>query len=74
MSQMVAAMPENKQRWCEYTGTKIDAEVLRLMRAACAIEGVRMQDWLSDLVNEAASEILGRNPIKRKPPKPKDKD
>lgn len=56
----------------QYTGTKIDAEVLRLMRAACALQGVRMQDWLSDLVNEKASDMLGRKPIKRKPPKPKD--
>lgn len=73
MSQMVAFMADApRQGWCQYTGTKIDVEVLRLVRAACALRGIRMQDWLSDLANEAASKELGRKPLKRKPIKPRE--
>lgn len=73
MSQAVSTMSEpSTGGFAEYTGTKIDVEVLRLVRAAAALEGIRMQDWLSDVANEAASKVLGRKPLKRKPVKPKE--
>lgn len=56
---------------CTYVGTKIDDQVLPLARAAAALSGKDAQDFISDVLNEAASKILNRPPIKRRPPKPK---
>lgn len=58
---------------CEYVGTKIDDHVLPLARAAAALTGLDTQDFISNAVNEAASKVLGRAPIKRRAPKPKEK-
>ena len=65
-------MPKSKpEESCTYVGTKIDDEVLPLARAAAALTEVDAQDFISDVVNEAASKVLNRAPIKRRPPKPK---
>ena len=73
MSQAVSTMSEpTDNQYCQYTGTKIDVDILRIVRAAAALEGMRMQDWLSDVANKAASDVLGRKAIKRKPIKPRE--
>lgn len=60
-----------QKEFCEYVGTKIDKDVLPLARAAAALSGKDAQDYISDVVNEAASKVVNRAPIKRRPPKPK---
>lgn len=66
----VAIMADKKPVYCSYTGVKIDSDVLLIARAAAALAGQRMQDWLSDLVNEHGSPQIHRKPIARKPPPP----
>ena len=58
--------------FCEYVGTKIDKEVYPLARAAAALEGLTAQEFISNAVNLAAAKALNREPIKRRPPKPRD--
>lgn len=54
---------------CTYASVKIDDEVLPLARAAAALSGnVATQEFISDAVNKAAAEVLGRKPIKRRSP------
>ena len=62
--------------FCTYASVKLDDEVLPLVRAAAALSGdVTVQEFLSDVANEAASRVLKREPLKRRPvpPKPKGK-
>jgi len=59
---------------CTYTGTKIDDAVLPLAKAAAALSGdVTVQEFISNVVNEAAAKVLARKPIKRRPPPDKPK-
>jgi len=58
--------------YCEYAGTRIDSELLPLARAAAALsDDVSTQEFISDAVNEVAARVLGREPIKRRPPPPR---
>lgn len=60
----------SEPEYCSYTSTKIDVEVYRVARAAAALSGQTAQDYISDVVNEAASRLVNRKPIKRKQPPP----
>ena len=74
---MVATAMAKKRESCTYSTTKLDSEVLPLARAAASLNGKRIQEWLSDLANEAAARTLNRDPIvRREPPprRPKDAD
>ncbi len=53
-----------------YVGTKIDVKVMRRAKAAAALKGQSVQEWLSDLANVAASEAIKEPPLKRDPPPP----
>ena len=57
--------------FCTYVGAKLDDEVHPLAHAAAVLSGLSLQDWLSDVANEAAARVLKREPIKRRPPEPK---
>ena len=62
--------------FCTYASVKLDDRVLPLARAAAALSGdVSTQEFISDVVNLAASRVLGREPIPRRPapPRPKGK-
>lgn len=61
------------QEYCRYSMTKIDSEVLSRARAAAELDGKTLQDWISDVINEASADVVKRDPIKRKsnPPHPK---
>lgn len=72
MTTLVPPMPKNTQ-YCEYDSVKLDDEVHPLAKAAAALEEISTQELISDAVNLYASKILGRPPIKRRPPKPKKK-
>ena len=63
----------SEKQWCEYVGTKIDNQVHPLARAAAALVGKHVQDFISDAVNDAAAKVLKREPIKRRPPEPKNR-
>lgn len=63
-------MAEEKQRYAEYVTTKLDVQVMRLVRAAAALDNKSVQDWLSDLANEPAARRCGEKPVKRLPPPP----
>lgn len=65
---MVATMTE-KQSFCRYSPVKLDADILPLAKAAAALAGKTVQEWLSDVANESASGALSRKPVKRLPPK-----
>lgn len=64
MGLVATAMAEE---FCTYSVVKLDSEVLRLVKAASALEGKHTQDWLSDVANAAASARLNHKPIKRRP-------
>lgn len=69
----VALMPESskKSEYCIYTSLKIDVDVLNVVRAAASLDGGKlMQEWASDVLNQAASKAIGRKPLARKPPPP----
>lgn len=70
MSQVAFAMAETSE-FCNYTTTKVDDEVLPLVKAAAALTGLKVQEFVSNVLNDAASKAIGRKPIKRKPPRPK---
>lgn len=63
-------MSEPKQQYASYVTVKLDVQVLRLVRAAAALEGKSVQDWLSDLANEPAARRVGEKPVKRLPAPP----
>lgn len=74
MSLVVSRMAESSesQKFCRYTTVKIDSDLLPVLRIAAAMSEQKIQDYLSDLVNENASKKANRKPIKRKlPPPPK---
>lgn len=53
-----------------YAPAKIDVDVYLVARAAAAINGQRVYDWLSDLANIEGSKAISKPPLKRKPPPP----
>lgn len=69
--QVAPAMSAPSEEYCVYVSVKIDAEVLKVARAAASLDDVDTQDYISDVVNAAASKRLGHKPVKRKPPKPR---
>ena len=56
---------------CSYVSMKVDDAILPLAKAAAALEGQSVQDFASDVLNSAAAKILGRKPVKRRPPPPR---
>lgn len=58
---------EQAQELCTYTSVKVDDQVLPLAKAAAALAGQKVQDWISDFLNEAAAKALGKKSIKRRP-------
>ena len=72
MSTVALVMSESPERkkYRRYTTVKIDADLIPVARIAAAHAEKKLQDWLSDLVNEHASKIAGRDPVKRKPAPP----
>lgn len=67
----VANAVEKTPQYCKYATVKVDEELLFLLKAAAALDKKSTQEWLSDLVNEAAAKRTGEKPVKRKPPKPR---
>jgi len=62
----------DKSEHVTYSPCKIDSQVLPLAKAAAALALMPVQEWLSNIVNEAAAKQLGMKPIKRRPTKTKD--
>lgn len=62
--------PSEKKEHAVYVATKIDADVMRRVKAAAALDGRTVQEWLSDVANGASSEAINLPPIKRKPQPP----
>jgi hypothetical protein len=71
MSAVATIMSKESIEYCRYSVVKIDSEVLPLVRAAASLEHKTLQEWLSDLANDAAARRTHEKPIKRKPPKPR---
>lgn len=74
MAQVALAMAKDKPekpKYCTYSTVKLDSEVLLKARAASSLKGRRLQEWLSDLANEAAAQELGHKPIVRRRPPPR---
>jgi hypothetical protein len=59
-----------ERQHCSYSSVKLDSDILPSVKAAAALSRQSIQDWLSDLANEAAAKRLGSKPIKRLPPPP----
>lgn len=62
------ANPKDNTEFCMYRGLKIDTEVINRVKAAALFLGKHAQEWASDVLNLAASEVLNHDPIERKPP------
>ncbi len=73
MFQVAAAMTEKKPEYSKYGSVKADVEVLRVVKAAASLDNKTVQEWVSDALNDASAKAVGRKPIKRKPPQPKEK-
>ncbi|MDE2102266.1 MAG: hypothetical protein KGL39_33785 [Patescibacteria group bacterium] len=74
MSTVADPMKNKPTEYCRYTTVKIDSEVARMAKAAALVDGKTIQEWVSDHLNDLSAQVLGREPIKRKPPKPRDRD
>lgn len=70
-SAVMDDMAKQTSEFRTYISMKLDRDVIPLAGAASKLAGQALQDWASDVLNEAASKVLGRKPIKRKPPKPR---
>ena len=69
---MMKPMAKTRTDVCTYTTVKIDDEVLPLARAAAALSGdITVQEYISTVINGAASGFPKRDPIKRRPAPPK---
>lgn len=62
---------EKEPEFARYAPTKLDAAVMPKAKAAAALKEQTVQEWLSDIANEASAKQLGIKPIKRLPPKPR---
>lgn len=62
-------MSEEQEQLCTYASVKIDDEVLKRVKGAAGLAGKSVQDYLSDLANEASAKDLGKKPLKRRPHK-----
>ena len=62
---MTKPQPE-EENYCTYTSVKIDDEVARRVRGAAGVAGESVQDWVSDVLNDAAAKILGLKKIQRR--------
>ena len=67
MVATIMAKKETEQPHCTYASVKIDDKILPIAKAASSLQGKSVQEWLSDLANQAASKFLGRDPIIRRP-------
>lgn len=68
-------MPEKKQsEYCRYTTVKVDVEVMPFVKSAAALAGKSVQEFVSDLLNEATPKASGHKPVKRKQPPPRRPD
>lgn len=65
----VATIMSEETKYVSYATIKIDDEVLPAVKAAAALSGQTVQEWLSDLANETAAKFLNRKPVKRRPVK-----
>ena len=61
----------DRTEYVSYSPCKIDSQVLPLAKAAAALKSIHVQEWLSNIVNEAAAKELGMKPIKRRAVRPK---
>jgi hypothetical protein len=70
-------MSEKKPEYCTYTSVKLDSELIRPAKGVALLLNTTLQEWLSDLVNDAVSEFTGKPPAKRRkappPGRPPDK-
>lgn len=85
LTPVAPIMAEKPVAFCTYTQVKLDAELTPRVRAAVSKLSlaseesgkgrVRVQEYISDLVNADTARILGMKPIKRRPapPPPKGK-
>lgn len=67
----VATVAEKDTEYCVYVTMKIDRDVLPFIKGAAGVERKTVQEYASDVLNEAAAKKLGQKPVKRKPPEPK---
>lgn len=64
----------DRTEYVSYSPCKIDSQVLPLAKAAAALKSIHFQEWLSNVINEAAAKEFGMKPIKRRPVRPKSPD
>ncbi len=80
LTPVAAIMADKPTEFCTYTQVKIDAELTPRIRAAVSKLSlvseesgkgrVRVQEFISDLVNAETARILGMKAIKRRTPPP----
>jgi len=70
---MVATMAEDKHQseYCTYASLKIDSEVLAVVKFAADLAGQKVQEYVSDIMNEISAKATNRKPVKRRPPRPR---
>lgn len=71
---LVATMTKKAEEttdYCTYGTVKVDEEVMYLVRQAAPKMRKSVQEYVSDLLNQAAAADLGAKPVKRKLPKPR---
>jgi hypothetical protein len=61
-----ASKPKSAPGSLPWGDIQVDKEVISVAKAAAALSGQHIYDWLSDQLNVAASTVVGRPPIVRK--------
>lgn len=70
---MACGVLEMAEEYCVYASVKMDVALINLAKQAAAKSGKSIQEWLSDVVNDAASRQVRERPVKRLPPRPRKK-
>lgn len=69
MTQVANLMADETEEadFCTYTTVKIDDQVIPFIKAAAALAGLSVQEYVSNHMNEIAAKALRNKPIKRRP-------
>jgi hypothetical protein len=65
------AKDDDTGAYCTYSSVKLDSALVWRAKTAAAKAQKPIQEWLSDLVNEATARELREKPIHRLPPRPR---
>lgn len=71
MGNGAAVMSKAKPEYCRYRSGKFDVALTFRIKAAAALQGKSVQEYMSDALNADSARVVKEEPLKRLPPPPR---